>query len=96
MKKIEITHEINDLFRANYKTNLLFIDLATTGAGESFLKIVNRKGRTYVYALEKNDNIEKLSLRITEIYKNLNKTNLNYIVEDFEDKVRLSNLITTK
>ena len=96
MKKIEITHEINDLFRANYKTNLLFIDLATTGAGESFLKIVNRKGRTYVYALEKNDNIEKLSLRITEIYKNLNKTNLNYIVEDFEDTVRLSNLITTK
>ena len=39
MKKIEITHEINDLFRPSYKTNFLFIDLATNDAGESFLKI---------------------------------------------------------
>ena len=96
MKKIEITYEINYLFRPVYATNLLFIDLATTEAGESFLKIVNRKGLTSIYELEENDNIEKLSLRIDQIYNNLDKTNLNYRIEDFEDKVRLSNLITTK
>ena len=96
MKKVEHTNELDYIFRKYWDIKLLYMDLTEHDNGETYLKVINRKGLTNVYLLENGDDTEKLSARISEIYDSVTKSNFYYNVDSFEKRIRISQELTKK
>ena len=94
MKKVECTNELDYIFRNYWDIKLLYMDITKHDNGETYLKVINRKGLTNVYLLENGDDAEKLNDRIREIYDNLNNSNLYFLANSFEKRVSISQELT--
>ena len=92
MKKVEHTNEMAYIFRKYWDIRLLYMDIAKHG-DETYFKVINRKGVTNVYLLEKGDDAEKLNDRVKEIYDNVHKSNLG-LNSNFEKRVSISQELT--
>ena len=95
MKKVDYTNELDYIFRRYWDIKLLYMDIAKHDNGNIYFKIINRKGVTNVYLLEANDDVEKLHDRIREIYDKVTKSNFNFNVALFEERVRISQALTS-
>ena len=97
MKKVEHTNEMAYIFRKYWDIKLLYMDIAKHD-GETYFKVINRKGVTNVYLLEKGDDAEKLNDRVKAIYDNVNKSNLSFNLglnaDLFEKRVSISQELT--
>ena len=97
MKKVEHTNEMAYIFRKYWDIKLLYMDIAKHD-GETYFKVINRKGVTNVYLLEKGDDAEKLNDRVKVIYDNVNKSNLSFNLglnaDLFEKRVSISQELT--
>ena len=94
MKKIEHTNELDYIFRRYWDIKLLYMDITKHDNGETYFKVINRKGVTNVYLLEANDDAEKINDRIREIYAKVTASNVYYIYRSFEDVMRISQELT--
>lgn len=94
MKKIDHTNELDYIFRRYSYVKLLYMDITEHAEGETYFKVINRKGVTNVYMLENGDNVEKLKARIREIYANVNSTLFNFNLDLFEERIRISQELT--
>ena len=94
MKKVEYTNELDHIFRHYWDIKLLYMDITKHDNGEHYFKVINRKGVTNVYMLEANDDAEKINSRIREIYANINSTLLNFNMDLFEERIRISKELT--
>ena len=94
MKKVDYTSELDYIFRKYWDIKLLYMDISKHDNGEFYFKVINRKGLTNVYLLEANDDVEKINDRIREIYDNVNKSNLYFLANSFEERVIISQELT--
>ena len=94
MKKVEHTNELDYIFRHYWDIKLLYMDITKHDNGETYFKVINRKGVTNVYILENGDDAEKIKNRIREIYANVNKSNVYYNYRSFEEVMRISQELT--
>ena len=94
MKKVEHTNELDYIFKRYWDIKLLYMDISKHDNGETYFKVINRKGVTKVYLLENGDDAEKLNDRIREIYDNVTKSNLYFNSNSFEDIIIKSQELT--
>ena len=94
MKKVERTNELDYIFRKYGAIKLLYMDIAKHDTGETYFKVINRKGAIKVYLLENGDDAEKLNDRIREIYANVTKSNFYFDSNLFKKKILISQELT--
>ena len=93
MKKVENTKELGYIFVPFWRVKLLYMDITEHETGESYFRVINRKGITNVYLLEADD-VEKINARIKDIYAKITTSNIYYNYSSFDEIMRISQELT--